>query len=167
MRYASFFLLVLGLISCASSDEDNPTTGIIRYSLDGNQVTSRSSGVINLYIDEDDSTVVDIFESNFGDTDAEMIFTVGSLNNLVGTYPITPDNWLLLFDGTGQSFIFYESSNCATPTGQITITEHDPEQRTFSGTFEGQICTTGGQSRTLSGSFLEVRYIIQIQVDSE
>lgn len=156
--------VALTLWGCGNSDEDNPTSSTISYNFEGTSVTSRATGEISIFIERDDSTVAQVFETFFGGLDVGLVFLVPSIDNLLGSYTLSDDNMILLLDDTSGGATLLTSSNCSSKTGRIIITEYDPDQRWLTGSFEGQICTGGGIVQSISGTFDRVRYITQIQV---
>lgn len=169
--YFFWSILLTTLLSACDEDPiDSPGVSIISYELDGEAISHRAVGTINFFDrlnDIDDSIVVELNRTIPETPFITLFYNSPNTINLLGTFTFDAEETsgiFIEFTGANNLLETFGSSSCPNVSGEITITEQDPEQRILSGTFSGSICDPLGNERIITNGVIEnVRYVIQVQ----
>lgn len=164
--YLLGLLLVSSLVGCDDDPINSPGVSTISYLLDGEPIDHRAVGVVNIYDRLEDSIVVELNKTQLETPFITLYYNVESSVNLEGSFTFDAEEnsgiFLEIFDG--QGIVIFSTSFCPSVSGQVSITEHDADQRQLSGTFSGTVCDNSGNTLNITeGVFTNVRYVMQIQ----
>jgi hypothetical protein len=166
MKYIFFagFLVLTTLFACNGDLPDNISTGSISYMLDDKPYFNRAT--MGIYPDDNSDSIQVVIEETHSNSSAiQLAFVLVKDNNntdLKGIYLADDDESEILWGENIYSpdIQIHAVSNCSSIQGQIIITEHDQENRTISGTFEGVLCRSGNSKTITEGKLDKVRYTL-------
>lgn len=166
LKRTYLYLLLISisaLYSCDVADSaDELDVSFVTYDVDGNNAAGKTSGILlKQEDDEGEFYSLTLTETSDEGNIIQIIFATDDSENLIGTYDINSDNGLLAYLDRDANIVF-DSFSCSSVSGSINITEHDTENRTIGGTFSGTLCSSSGNTRTISnGQIFGVRYVVQ------